>query len=361
MISSTKLLHLQSMKMFKNWRLGENMLYTLVWIAIFLIPFMNAQLMSETVVDFNKVIISWGKIAPYFLIFIINTTILAPRLLLRNRYWLYSILLLVMLFSIFGTIEIGDFQYWQEDVMLRDKASFTDLEWYWNVLLGVFMAGANSMIKLYYRTLTTQQRMAILEKQNIETEMQYLKYQINPHFLMNTLNNIHAMIDFDSELAKQSVMELSRMLRHVLYDSSGSHTSLDKEVEFLHNYIELMRIRYIDDVKIKIETPDLNTCRRVTMPPLLLIVLVENAFKHGISYNKESYIDINIAVDKETLTCVVANSRHSAHTTEHSGIGLNNITKRLDLLFGSSYTLTINNSSNDKYVVELVIPINKQF
>ena len=127
MISSTKLLHLQSMKMFKNWRLGENMLYTLVWIAIFLIPFMNAQLMSETVVDFNKVIISWGKIAPYFLIFIINTTILAPRLLLRNRYWLYSILLLVMLFSIFGTIEIGDFQYWQEDVMLRDKASFTDL------------------------------------------------------------------------------------------------------------------------------------------------------------------------------------------------------------------------------------------
>ena len=349
------------MKTVRYWRLGENMLYTLVWTAIFLIPFMNAHLMSEAFVNFGKVIISWGKIAPYFVIFMVNTTLLAPRLLLRHRYIAYSLLLLAMIFAIFGTIEIGDFQYWQSDADLSDKASFTELEWYWNVIIGVLMAGANSMIKLYYRTLETEQRMTELEKQSIENEMQYLKYQINPHFLMNTLNNIHAMIDFDTELAKHSVMELSRMLRHVLYDSSGSHTTLDKEVEFLHNYIELMRIRYIDDVKITINTPDLNTCRKVTMPPLLLIVLVENAFKHGISYNKESYIDIHIAVDKETLTCVVSNSRHSASTTEHSGIGLNNITKRLDLLFGKRYTLTTDSTSNDKYIVELVIPINKHF
>ena len=329
MICGAKLLNLQNMKTIRYWRLGENMLYTLVWTAIFLIPFMNAHLMSEAFVNFGKVIISWGKIAPYFIIFMVNTTLLAPRLLLRKRYILYTILLLLLIIAIFGTIEIGDFQYWQSDADLSDKASFTELEWYWNLIIGVLMAGANSMI--------------------------------NPHFLMNTLNNIHAMIDFDTELAKHSVMELSRMLRHVLYDSSGSQTSLDKEVEFLHNYIELMRIRYIDDVKITINTPDLNTCRKVTMPPLLLIVLVENAFKHGISYNKESYIDIHIAVDKETLTCVVSNSRHSAQTTEHSGIGLNNITKRLDLLFGKSYTLTTDSTSNDKYIVELVIPINKHF
>ena len=348
------------MKIFSNWRLGENMLYTLVWIAIFLIPFMNAQLMSESVVDFNKVIISWGKISPYFLLFFINTTILAPQLLLRNRYWLYCILLLVVILGVFGTIEVFDFQYWQENVSLRDKASLTDLEWYWNVLIGVLMAGANSMIKLYYRTLETEQRMAILKKQSIENEMQYLKYQINPHFLMNTLNNIHAMIDFDTELAKHSVMELSHMLRHVLYDSSGSYTTLDKEVEFLHNYIELMRIRYIDDVEINLNVPNINTCRKITLPPLLIIVLVENAFKHGISYNQHSYININITADKNTLTCVVANSRHTSNTTEHSGIGLDNITKRLDLIFGKNYTLTIDDESDNKYIVELVIPINKQ-
>ena len=178
------------------------MLYTMVWAAIFLIPFMNAHLMSEAFVNFGKVIISWGKIAPYFIIFMVNTTLLAPRLLLRKRYILYTILLLLLIIAIFGTIEIGDFQYWQSDADLSDKASFTELEWYWNLIIGVLMAGANSMIKLYYRSLETEQRMAELEKQSIENEMQYLKYQINPHFLMNTLNNIHAMIDFDTKLVK---------------------------------------------------------------------------------------------------------------------------------------------------------------
>lgn len=335
------------------------MLYTLVWVAIFLIPFMNSQLMSEHEIDFNKVIISWVKVAPYFTIFLVNNILLAPKLLLRHRYWLYSILLLVMLFSIFGTIEILDFRYWQSIDELRDKASFTDLAWYWNVLLGVFMAGANSMIKLYYRTLDTERRMAVLEKQNIETQMEYLKYQINPHFLMNTLNNIHSLIDFDADMARKSVMELSHMLRHILYDSSESSTTLDKEITFLESYIKLMRIRYIDEVNITFSHPDIPACARIKLPPLLLIVLVENAFKHGISYKNASFININITIDHNELTCVVANSRHDNDTqsTERSGIGLNNIIKRMDILFGSSYTLTTDSTDSNVYIVELVIPV----
>ena len=335
------------------------MLYTLVWVAIFLIPFMNSQLMSEHEIDFNKVIISWVKVAPYFTIFLVNNILLAPKLLLRHRYWLYSILLLVMLFSIFGTIEILDFRYWQSIDELRDKASFTDLAWYWNVLLGVFMAGANSMIKLYYRTLDTERRMAVLEKQNIETQMEYLKYQINPHFLMNTLNNIHSLIDFDADMARKSVMELSHMLRHILYDSSESSTTLDKEITFLESYIKLMRIRYIDEVNITFSHPDIPACARIKLPPLLLIVLVENAFKHGISYKNASFININITIDHNELTCVVANSHHDNDTqsTERSGIGLNNIIKRMDILFGSSYTLTTDSTDSNVYIVELVIPV----
>lgn len=349
---------MQCMKLFKRLELGENMLYTLVWVAIFLIPFMNAQLMSEHTVNFNNVIISWGKVAPYFIIFIVNNNILAPRLLINHRYWLYAISLLVMIFSIFGAIEIFDFRYWQSDILLRNKASFTDLEWYWNVLIGVLMSGANSMIKLYYRTIETDRRMALLEKQNIETQMKYLMYQINPHFLMNTLNNIHAMIDFDTDMAKRSVMELSHMLRHVLYDSGEETTSLDKEVEFLHSYIELMRVRFDDDVDINFNTPDIKLCRKINMPPLLLIVLVENAFKHGISYNNKSFITVNITVDNNELSCIVANSRHTSQATGNSGIGLNNITKRLDILFGNRYSLSIDDTDANVYIVELIIPIN---
>lgn len=350
------------MKLMKTLRAiqwGENMVYSLVWIVVFLIPIMNAQLMSETHIDFNKVVISWGKIAPYFIIFIVNNVLLAPKLLLRNRYWLYSGLLIAMLVVIFGSIDILDFRYWQSDDDLRNKASFTDLEWYWNVLLGIFMAGANSMIKLYYRALDTEQRMAVLERENIETQMQYLKYQINPHFLMNTLNNIHAMIDFDGETAKKSVMELSRMLRHVLYDSSENYTTLDKEVEFLDNYIQLMRIRYDDSVDIRLNAPEPNVCRRVSLPPLLLIVLVENAFKHGISYNRPSFIDIDLGVQGENLCCTVKNSRHPSYVAQNSGIGLNNITKRMDMLFNRNYTLKIDRSNDDVYTVKMIIPIKR--
>lgn len=336
------------------------MLYTLVWICVFLIPIMNDQLMSEHDIDLNKVIISCGKIAPYFIIFIVNNVVLAPRLLLRNRYLWYSTLLIAMLVVIFGCIELFDFRYWQSDLALRNKASFTDLEWYWNVLLGIFMAGANSMIKLYYRSMDTNQRMAMLEKQNIETQMEYLKYQINPHFLMNTLNNIHAMIDFDSTMAKQSVMELSQMLRHLLYDSSEQHTTLDKEVTFLRSYIDLMRIRYVDEVKIELHTPDENTCRRISLPPLLLIVLVENAFKHGISYNHTSFIDIDVRLDGNRLKCEVTNSRHPSYGAKHSGIGLNNLTKRLQLLYGNKHELNVDTTNKDIYKVTLIIPLTKQ-
>ena len=166
------------------------------------------------------------------------------------------------------------------------------------------------MIKLYYQAIATEQRMSMLERQNIETQMQYLKYQINPHFLMNTLNNIHAMIDFDREMARNSVMVLSRMMRHVLYDSGEKNTTLDKEVEFIENYIEMMRIRYIDDVDITFNHPDITLCRKISLPPLLIIVLVENAFKHGISYNKESFIHINVYIEDNELICVGTNSRH---------------------------------------------------
>lgn len=341
----------------KNLSLGENMVYGFLWAAIFLIPFMNAHLMSEEINNLDNVIISWGKIAPYFIIFLVNNYILAPYLLLRHRYWWYGILLLTVVGAIFGTIEVLDFRYWQSDVDLRSKASLTELEWYWNMLFGVMMGGANTMIKLYYRAIKIDQRMAVLERENIETQMEYLKYQINPHFLMNTLNNIHAMIDFDSDMAKKSVMDLSRMLRHILYDSDEQYTTLDKEVAFLENYIELMRIRYIDEVNIKFNTPDMNACRKIKLPSLLFIVLVENAFKHGISYDKQSFIYIDITTYGKMLSCTVTNSRHPARVSKSSGIGLKNISRRLKLLFDDDYKLRIDDDNEDIYRVELVIPI----
>ena len=120
-----------------------------------------------------------------------------------------------------------------------------------------------------------------------------------------------------------------------------------------------MRIRYIDEVSIEFNKPDIVLCRKIKLPPLLLIVLVENAFKHGISYDENSYIKIDIISFNNELACIVTNSRHGASNseTEHSGIGLSNITRRLDMLFGDDYTLIIDDSDTKRYTVELVIPI----
>jgi LytS/YehU family sensor histidine kinase len=152
-------------------------------------------------------------------------------------------------------------------------------------------------------------------------------------------------------------MDLSRMMRHVLYDASESETTLDKEVEFIQNYIELMRIRYVDDVMINFSAHDINTCRKVRIPPLLLIVLIENAFKHGISYNHRSFINIEVMEQGDNLVCIVENSRHYAQAaTKHSGIGLSNIKKRLQLLYADNFSLTTDNTETDVYRIKLVIP-----
>lgn len=334
-------------------KVGENMAYVLVWAIIFLVPFIYTYLKSEEPIALHDVLTIWAKILPYYIIFLLNNYILAPFLLLRQRYMVYILSLILIDVAVFGNAELLS----PENGI--GQLSLNQLKLYWNMLLGIVIAGINSMIKLYYRAIVTTQRMAMLEKEAVESQMEYLKHQINPHFLMNTLNNIHAMIDFDTEMAKKSVVELSHLLRHVLYDSSEKHTTLDKEVEFIDSYIKLMRIRYIDEVNIEFNTPDIVLCRKIKLPPLLLIVLVENAFKHGISYNENSFVKIDIMAFESELTCIVTNSRHKAtnSNTEHSGIGLSNITRRLNMLFDKRYTLTIDDSDEKRYTVELVIPI----
>ena len=329
------------------------MAYVLVWAIIFLVPFIYTYLKSEEPIALQDVLTIWAKMLPYYIIFLINNYILAPFLLLRQRYMVYIISLILIDVAVFGNAELLS----PENGI--GQLSLNQLKLYWNMLLGIVIAGINSMIKLYYRAIVTTQRMAMLEKEAVESQMEYLKHQINPHFLMNTLNNIHAMIDFDTEMAKKSVVELSHLLRHVLYDSSEKHTTLDKEVEFIDSYIKLMRIRYIDEVNIEFNTPDIILCRKIKLPPLLLIVLVENAFKHGISYDDNSFVKIDIMAFENELTCIVTNSRHKAtnSNTEHSGIGLSNITRRLNMLFDKQYTLTIDDSDEKRYTVELVIPI----
>lgn len=339
--------------------IGENLLYLMVWMVIILVPVLNSKMLEEVHVSLENILIAWLKIAPYLLIFIIHNSLIAPRLLLRkHRYVWYLVVNLLTITAVFSLVAIYEkyAPYDTEPYILNGKASFTDLAIYWNILLGFFMTGLNMGIKLLYRSLRDEQQMEELKRQNLQAKMDYLRYQINPHFFMNTLNNIHALIDIDTEYAKSAVIELSKMMRYVLYESGSETISLKKDIQFIENYIELMRIRYDSSIDICLDYPA-TIPNKVAIPPLLLIVFVENAFKHGVSYNHASFIHIRIGYRDDAVTAVISNSRHEKSRPGTTGIGLENVKKRLALIYQDNYTLSIDDSDPAVYTVKLIIPI----
>ena len=354
------------MKITKKQTIGENLLYVMVWSAIILVPVLNSLMMSELHVSWENVLIAWRKIAPYLIIFIVHNSVIAPRFMLKHKYWKYLITNLTLIIGTFWFVDFYE-QHITDSLLFSDlsedqfiehrKASFTDLEMYWNVILGFFMSGANTGIKLMYQSIRDEQQMEELKQQNMQAEMDYLKYQINPHFFMNTLNNIHALIDIDAEYAKQTVIELSKMMRYVLYDSGRESISLEKDIQFIRNYIELMRIRYTDAIDIRLDAPG-SLPGRISIPPLLLIVFVENAFKHGVSYNRHSFIHIQVGYADRRVSATIVNSRHPVSGDGSSaGIGLENVRKRLELIYGDDFSLRIDDSLPTVYSVKLEIPV----
>ncbi|MBQ5786417.1 MAG: histidine kinase, partial [Alistipes sp.] len=244
--------------------IGEGLLYFTVWSMALLVPILNSKMMSEEHIYLVNLFTAWSKLLPYILIFVINNTILVPHLLFKHRYVTYIMVTVVMLVAMFFSLE-----YYQNSIqrhsyaaggelyIIHGRASFTDLAWHWNVLLGMFLLGVNCAIKYMFKSINDEQRMIALERQSLQVEMDYLKYQINPHFFMNTLNNIHALVDIDPEAAKDTVIELSKMMRYVLYDSESALIKVSNDIQFIENYINLMRIRYTDkvDVRLDVEEP----------------------------------------------------------------------------------------------------------
>ena len=221
---------------------------------------------------------------------------------------------------------------------------------------GLLLMGMNLGVKLYFMSQRDRERQKIIDQRNLEQQMEYLKYQVNPHFFMNTLNNIHALVDIDPERAKTTIVELSKMMRHILYEGSKKLIPLTREMEFLNLYVQLMRLRYTRKVHINVDVPP--QLPELKLPPLMLIIFVENAFKHGISYREESFIDIKLRVENKRLLFSCCNSKPTQvqRTNEKGGMGLQNVRQRLELLYDDDYTLDINDGEKT-YEVKLDIPM----
>jgi LytS/YehU family sensor histidine kinase len=228
------------------------------------------------------------------------------------------------------------------------------------ILLSLFALVFNICVRLFFFTIRRDESIKELEKEKLRSELEYLKYQINPHFFMNSLNNIHALIDIDKVKAQKTVVELSNMMRYVLYDKSSTFVPMEKEVKFLGSYIDLMRLRYTD--KLEIKTDFSTEPQGIYVPSLLFMQFLENAFKHGVTYKKKSLIEVSLKADEAVgnviFTCrnTLPESPNTTVVRTGSGIGVENARKRLELLYSGKAQLLISNNG-EWYNVELKIPI----
>lgn len=236
--------------------------------------------------------------------------------------------------------------------------SMPEIIWFFtgNVILYSLVAGLSVAIKMTGSWYRMENERKELEKNNFEAELKNLKSQLNPHFLFNTLNNIYSLIAFSPEKAQQSVHELSKLLRYVLYDNNQHFVALGKELDFIHNYIELMRLRLPAHVDVKVELPPAGN-EDVRIAPLLFISLIENAFKHGVSHTAPSFIHIAVRREEDDkITCTIQNSYFPKNGQDKSGsgIGLANMEKRLELLYPDRHLLRCE-QVGDRYLSGLIL------
>ena len=191
-----------------------------------------------------------------------------------------------------------------------------------------------------------------------DAELKNLRSQINPHFLLNTLNNIYALTAIDQTRAQDAIMQLSQLLRHILYDNQETEVALKDEIKFLESYINLMKIRLSGNVDVrfdsKVSRPDLR------IAPLLAVSLVENAFKHGISPTEPSFVHISLSTDNNQFVCQIENSNHPKTEKDRSGhgVGLEQVQRRLDLSYPDNYEWEKGPSADGtKYTSKIILHI----
>lgn len=253
-----------------------------------------------------------------------------PRLLLRQKVFFYVLTCLLSL-CIFAAIQNVLYPY-------PEATSFYD-NYYYRVLHGMEILFQVTAFRLFVEFIYTQQKVYELKSQNLETEMAYLKSQISPHFLFNTLNNIATVSEIAPEKVTPIVIELSNVLRYQLYESEKSSVFLEKEIENLRNYLNLEAIR-LNESQCEVRVEGLT--KGVQIAPLLFLPFVENAVKHGADPSGKTSIDIFFKIENQTLSFFAQNSKPKIKPKQLAGgIGLKNIQRRLELLYPKKHTLKI--------------------
>jgi two-component system, LytTR family, sensor histidine kinase AlgZ len=324
------------------------LLHLSMWLFVFIFPLLFLDNDRPHPPIFN----SSPEFILTIILFYINFSLLIKKILFKKKYILFGSinLSILILFVVLNFILLGF-----TDTFFPERVPF-DLFLIRSLLSFLLSIGVAVAIRSTMRLREEQSLREKIENEHLKSEITYLKYQLQPHFFFNTLNNIYALIDRKPDLAKEVLHNLSKLLRYVLYHAEDARVSLQSEIYFLKTYINLMQIRLSSNIVVKFEFPVEET--EIKVPPLLFITLLENAYKHGIDATLQGNISVKMEITESHVVFRVMNScsKQIGDDQTVSGIGLENLYKRLHILYKTSEFTLIRKHSDIEYFSELKIP-----
>ena len=342
----------------RNFIVRYKLYHLVVWLILFALwYYLRYQDYSTTQ---RALTVTFIKVADLALLIYVCNYVLIPRLLYKKKYGWFALVFITMIAvsSVSKMLIIGH---------IINNPALMHLTGNWkgriydNVIPHFFLVTAGVAFKLLFDYTRLQKRLAEVAKEKAEAELNFLKSQINPHFLFNSLNSVYFLIDKENEQARRALHKFSDMLRYQLYECNGERIPVEKEVGYLKDYVDLQQLRLNENTVVHFScTQDV---RNFAIEPLLLIPFVENSFKHVSHYTngKQNLIQINIGRENGTFQFSVYNTTEDkqAETLQQGGIGLQNVKKRLELLYPGQYRLNVEEKKH-WFGVELHLSLNNQ-
>lgn len=340
-----------------NRRLRAIGLNVLVWLSITLLISYGISLSRERERSFISLFLQGLTGIGLLLVPIAYFTslVLVPRLFMKRRYWQFGLSIVVISFVwpplpiyLGNVIDVEFFGAGPEDL---DEPFDTTGAFVMMVIMGI-----TTLVNMTWRSVKQQGKVDKLENERLTTELSLLRNQISPHFFFNTLNNLYALSLEQSQETPKVILKLSEMMRYTIYECNEAHVPVSKEVKYLENYIDLQQIRHYQKAKIEflryLGEKDVEIC------PLVLIVFLENAFKHGVDGAEgDAFVRLQLETSENMLRFRIENSMAPARSlNEPGGIGLENALKRLDLVYGKRYSLDVTEADNI-FCVDLTIDL----
>ena len=326
-----------------------------VWLFVAQVLLLSLVLLSPGLISYvtsNDATVVWDSLkisaywlAPAVIVYLINFYLCVPFLWFRHRFWLFGLVNALLIIACNSHLIYNNINS-LPDIYRAGYSSLLII----SLLVNLMAIGIALSIRYVMRQSEKKQK-------KVEAELAWLKNQINPHFLFNTLNNISSLAQIDGDETQEAIMQLSDLLRYAMYETNKPKVPLEGEVDFMRNYIELMKLRCNEMTEIRSEFIVHNS--KIEIAPLLFISLIENAFKHGMNSNAPATIDINMVQTDSTLvfTCDNTNNPKPSKDRSGSGIGLENTRRRLNLIYPNHYqweqTITPENIYHIKITLEL--------